>query len=122
MNDVLAAIQSWRARGDGVAVATVVKTAGSAPRPTGAKMAVNTRGEFVGSVSGGCVEGAVIEQALDVIRTGRPQLLSFGIPDETAWDIGLSCGGQIQVFVERVDGGAESADRSPQTRGTTDGR
>jgi xanthine/CO dehydrogenase XdhC/CoxF family maturation factor len=102
MREVLNEIDQWRARGDQVAIATVVKTLGSTPRPIGAKMAVNSRGEFAGSVSGGCVEGAVIEQALNVIKSGMPKLLHFGISDETAWDVGLSCGGTIDVFVEKL--------------------
>jgi len=100
MCDLIASIDAWRARGDGVALATVVKTSRSAPRPIGAKMVVNSRGEFVGSVSGGCVEGAVIEEAQRVIKTGKPKLLKYGIADETAWDVGLSCGGMIEVFVD----------------------
>jgi xanthine/CO dehydrogenase XdhC/CoxF family maturation factor len=92
----------WQARGDMVAVATVVKTGGSTPRPIGAKMIVNSRGEFAGSVSGGCVEGAVIDEARRVLKTGQPKLLKYGIADETAWDVGLSCGGMIEVFVEAV--------------------
>jgi xanthine/CO dehydrogenase XdhC/CoxF family maturation factor len=103
MRDLIATIEAWRARGNMVALATVVKTGGSTPRPLGAQMIVNSRGEFAGSVSGGCVEGAVIEQALRVIQTGKPQLLQYGIADETAWDVGLSCGGMIEVFVERVE-------------------
>jgi xanthine/CO dehydrogenase XdhC/CoxF family maturation factor len=102
MRDLITTIDAWRARGDQVALATVVKTGGSTPRPLGAKMIVNSRGEFAGSVSGGCVEGAVIEEALRVIKTGKPQLRAFGIADETAWDVGLSCGGMIEVFVEIV--------------------
>lgn len=85
-----------------MALATVVKTGGSTPRPLGAKMIVNSRGEFAGSVSGGCVEGAVIEQAQSVMKSGKPKLVKYGIADETAWDIGLSCGGMIEVFVENV--------------------
>ncbi len=100
MRDLISTIDAWRARGDDVALATVVKTGGSTPRPIGAKMIVNSRGEFAGSVSGGCVEGAVIEEAQQVIKTGKPKLLKYGIADETAWDVGLSCGGMIQVFVE----------------------
>ena len=102
MREVLRQVEQWRARGDQVAVATVVKTLGSTPRPIGAKMAVNSRGEFAGSVSGGCVEGAVIDEALRVIKSGTPKLLHFGISDETAWDVGLSCGGTIDVFVEKL--------------------
>ena len=102
MQDLLATIDEWQARGDKVAVATVVKTGGSTPRPIGAKMIVSSRGEFAGSVSGGCVEGAVIDEARRVIKTGQPKLLKYGIADETAWDVGLSCGGMIEVFVEVV--------------------
>jgi xanthine/CO dehydrogenase XdhC/CoxF family maturation factor len=102
MRDLISTIDAWRARGDGVALATVVKTGGSTPRPLGAKMAVNSRGEFAGSVSGGCVEGAVIEEAQSVMKSGKPKLIKYGIADETAWDVGLSCGGIIEVFVEQV--------------------
>ncbi len=102
MRDLISTIDSWRSRGDGVALATVVKTGGSTPRPIGAKMIVNSRGEFAGSVSGGCVEGAVIEEALRVMKSGKPKLVKYGIADETAWDVGLSCGGMIEVFVEPV--------------------
>lgn len=102
MRDLISTIDAWRARGDGLALATVVKTGGSTPRPMGAKMVVNSRGEFAGSVSGGCVEGAVVDEAAQVIKTGRPKLLKYGIADETAWDVGLSCGGMIEVFVEQI--------------------
>lgn len=102
MQDLIATMTEWQARGDKVAVATVVKTGGSTPRPIGAKMIVNSRGEFAGSVSGGCVEGAVIDEARRVLKTGQPKLLKYGIADETAWDVGLSCGGMIEVFVEAV--------------------
>ena len=103
MKDILPELESWQARGDKIAVATVVKTWGSSPRQAGAKMAVNHKGEMVGSVSGGCVEGAVVEEALRVLKTGRPRLLHFGVADETAWEVGLACGGNIEVFVERLD-------------------
>jgi xanthine dehydrogenase accessory factor len=102
MRDLIAMIDAWHARGDSVALATVVKTDGATPRPIGAKMIVNARGEFAGSVSGGCVEGAVIEEARHVLKTGKPRLLRYGIADETAWEVGLSCGGMIEVFVERI--------------------
>lgn len=102
MRDLISTIDAWRARGDNVALATVVKTGGSTPRPIGAKMIVNSRGEFAGSVSGGCVEGAVIEEARAVMKSGKPKLIKYGIADETAWDVGLSCGGMIEVFVENV--------------------
>jgi xanthine/CO dehydrogenase XdhC/CoxF family maturation factor len=102
MRELISTIDAWRERGDDVALATVVKTGGSTPRPKGAKMIVNSRGEFAGSVSGGCVEGAVINEARGVIKTGTPKLVNYGIADETAWDVGLSCGGMIEVFVEKI--------------------
>ena len=102
MRDLIATMDAWRKRGDGVVLATVVKTGGSTPRLLGAKMIVNSRGEFAGSVSGGCVEGAVIEEALRVMKTGSPKLCKYGIADETAWDVGLSCGGMIEVFIEEI--------------------
>lgn len=103
MKDILPELESWQARGDKIAMATVIKTWGSSPRQAGAKMAVNQRGDMVGSVSGGCVEGAVVEEAMRVLKTGRPRLLHFGVADETAWEVGLACGGNIEVFVERLD-------------------
>ncbi|MDZ7344087.1 MAG: XdhC family protein [candidate division KSB1 bacterium] len=103
MHDLLPDLQRWREAGDAMAIATVVKTWGSSPRPAGAKMAINERGEIIGSVSGGCVENAVIEEAMAVIKTGKPKLLSFGVSDEQAWEVGLACGGTIEVFVERVE-------------------
>jgi xanthine/CO dehydrogenase XdhC/CoxF family maturation factor len=103
VKDVLPEIEEWRARGDGVALATVTWTDGSTPRPVGAKMAVNSRGEFAGSVSGGCVEGAVIEEARQVITSGAPKLVQFGIADEMAWNVGLSCGGSIKVYIEKIN-------------------
>ena len=93
----------WRAAGQGVALATVVKTWGSSPRPAGAKLVVAENGAFVGSVSGGCVEGAVIGEAQEVIRDGKPRLLDFGVSDDQAWEVGLACGGKIEIFVERVE-------------------
>jgi xanthine dehydrogenase accessory factor len=90
-------------RGDGVALATVIDVKRSAPRPPGAKMAVNSRGEVSGAVSGGCVEGAVVAVAEDVLKGGAPRLLHFGIADSEAWDVGLPCGGEIDVFVERYE-------------------
>jgi hypothetical protein len=103
MRDLLSDLQRWRERGEAVALATVVKTWGSSPRPAGAKMAVNTRGEMLGSVSGGCVENAVIEEAQQVIQTGKPKLLTFGVSNEQAWEVGLACGGTIEVFVEKLE-------------------
>jgi len=103
VKDVLARIKSWQARGDKIAVATVIQTWGSSPRGAGAKMVVNDKGEIFGSVSGGCIEGAVVEEALRTIKTGRPKLLHFGVADELAWEAGLACGGTIEVFVEQLN-------------------
>src|SRR5262249_10263316 len=101
--DILKAAESWRKEGRGVALATVVETWGSAPRPTGSNLVIDDQGNFLGSVSGGCVEGAVVTEAIDVIETGKPKTLEFGVADETAWKVGLSCGGRIAVYVERID-------------------
>ena len=100
--DVLATAAEWRARGMGVALATVVRTWGSAPRAAGSHMAVNETGAFCGSVSGGCVENAVAEAATEVIRSGEGRRLSFGVTDEMAWEVGLACGGKVAIWVERV--------------------
>ena len=104
MRELADAIQRWRARGDRVALATVVATRRSAPRPVGSKLVVSESGELLGSVSGGCVESDVALQAAEVIAEGAPRLLTYGIADEQAWSIGLPCGGEIDVFVERFDG------------------
>jgi xanthine dehydrogenase accessory factor len=100
VKDVLDDVRAWRAHGDRVAIATVVAVKRSAPRPPGAKMAVSESGEVSGAVSGGCVEGAVVEAAAEVLRERDPRLLHFGIADSEAWDVGLPCGGEIDVFVE----------------------
>jgi xanthine/CO dehydrogenase XdhC/CoxF family maturation factor len=102
MKEVLPQVDAWRAAGRRVAVATVVKVEGSAPRPVGAALAVSDAGDLSGSVSGGCVETAVFDEALEVLRTGEPKLLRYGITDEMAWDVGLACGGTIEVFVEPI--------------------
>ena len=104
MKDVIEDVNAWLARGDRVAIATVVGVKRSAPRPPGAKMAVNATGEVSGAVSGGCVEGAVVEAAAAVLHGGQARLLHFGIDDEEAWDVGLPCGGEIDVFVEEYGG------------------
>jgi xanthine/CO dehydrogenase XdhC/CoxF family maturation factor len=101
--DILSAAQDWRSKGRDVAIATVVETWGSAPRPVGSHLVIDGEGNFLGSVSGGCVEGAVVTEALDVISAGAPRMLEFGVADETAWKVGLSCGGRIKVYVERLD-------------------
>lgn len=100
--DILQAAEEWKKAGHGVALATVVETWGSAPRPAGSNLVINDEGAFLGSVSGGCVEGAVVTEALDIIASGQPKLLEFGVADETAFNVGLSCGGTIRVFVEKV--------------------
>ena len=103
MKDVIEDVDAWVARGDEVALATVIDVKRSAPRPPGAKMAINSRGEVSGAVSGGCVEGAVVAVAEDVLKGGEPRLLHFGIADSEAWDVGLPCGGEIDVWVERYE-------------------
>ncbi len=102
MEDLLSTAEGWAKAGRKVAIATVVETWGSAPRPVGSHLVIDEDGAFQGSVSGGCVEGAVVEEALEVMEKGEPKLLSFGVADETAWKVGLSCGGRISVYVEPV--------------------
>ena len=102
-DDPLATALAWRNAGRQVAVATVVRTWGSSPVPVGSQLVSDNAGNFAGSVSGGCIEGAVIEEAARTIATGRPQLLKFGVTDERAWEVGLACGGEIEVFVERIE-------------------
>ncbi|HLT28336.1 MAG TPA: methylmalonyl Co-A mutase-associated GTPase MeaB [Zeimonas sp.] len=101
-DELFEAMRAWRDAGKGVALATVVRTWGSSPRAEGSLLAVEQGGGFLGSVSGGCVEGAVISEALEVIADGKPRLLEFGVSDEQAWEVGLACGGKVQVYVERV--------------------
>ena len=101
--DVLEEVDGWVAAGQSVALATVVNVKRSAPRPPGAKMAVSSSGQVSGAVSGGCVEGAVVEVAEEILRGGDPRLLHFGIADSEAWDVGLPCGGEIDVWVERYE-------------------
>ena len=100
MKDVVDDVRTWTEQGHRVAIATVVGVKRSAPRPPGAKMAVNELGDVSGAVSGGCVEGAVVEVAAEVLRDREPRLLHFGIADSEAWGVGLPCGGEIDVFVE----------------------
>ena len=103
MREILDDIDGWRAAGRRVALARVVSTEGSGPRDPGAAMAVSEDGEVAGSVSGGCVEGAVVTEALDVLATGRPRLVSFGYSDDEAFAVGLTCGGTVTLFVEPLD-------------------
>ena len=99
---ILQQAADWVGQGRRIAIATVVDTWGSAPQPVGSQLVIDEQGSFIGSVSGGCVEGAVVTEALDVIASGKPKLLSFGVADETAWEVGLACGGKIGVYVEPV--------------------
>jgi xanthine dehydrogenase accessory factor len=108
-SDILRKAQEWKEAGRDVALATVVETWGSAPRPVGSHLVIDSKGNFLGSVSGGCVEGDVITEALDVIAMGGQQMLEFGVADEMAWRAGLSCGGRIRVYVQSID--ADRADR-----------
>ncbi len=101
--DVAKDVERWKSEGEEVALATVVRTWGSAPRGPGAKMALTRDARISGSVSGGCVEAAVVEEGREVLETGTPKLLHFGIADETAWNVGLTCGGSIEIFVEKLD-------------------
>jgi xanthine/CO dehydrogenase XdhC/CoxF family maturation factor len=116
MRELLSDIDRWQAEGKPVALATVVSVAGSAPRGVGAKLAVSGAGEMAGSVSGGCVENAVIETALDVLQSGRPQLVKYGIADEEGWEVGLACGGTIEVFVEPLVPAQPHPDAGKQRR------
>ena len=100
--DVPQQAAAWRGTGKGVAIATVVATWGSSPRPVGSQMAVDQEGNMVGSVSGGCIEGAVVREAIEVMQSGKPRLLDFGISNEQAWEVGLACGGKLQVYLEAV--------------------
>ena len=103
MKEILDEVERWRENGQKVVVATVVATRRSAPRPVGTSLAVSESGQMCGSVSGGCVESDVYENAREVMESGTPKLLSYGIADEEAWSVGLPCGGEIDVFVERLE-------------------
>jgi len=101
-DDVLAQLQRWHTNGRKAAVATVVSTWGSSPRPVGSMLGVSEDGEMVGSVSGGCIEGAVVTEALDVMDGEPAKLLTFGVSNEEAWEVGLACGGTVEVWVEAI--------------------
>ena len=101
--DVLGQAADWLSNGKEVALATVINTWGSSPRPVGSQLAVDASGDFVGSVSGGCIEGAVVTEALGAIEDGQTRVLDFGVTDEMAWEVGLACGGEIAIFVEKLD-------------------
>jgi xanthine/CO dehydrogenase XdhC/CoxF family maturation factor len=104
-NDMLETALAWQAEGRKLAIATVVQTWGSAPQPTGSQLLIDGEGNFLGSVSGGCVEGEVITEATDIIESGKAKLLEFGVADEAAWRVGLACGGRIRIFVEPFTAG-----------------
>ena len=101
--DILAIAADWKNQGLDVAIATVTSTWGSSPRPAGSQLVVDGQGRMMGSVSGGCIEGAVVKEAFDVMQDGKPRLLDFGITNEQAWEVGLACGGKLQVYIERLD-------------------
>ncbi len=101
--DVLETALAWKRSGRGVAVATVTSTWGSSPRPAGSQLVVDETGAMIGSVSGGCIEGAVVREALEVMEDGKPRLLDFGVTNEQAWEVGLACGGKLQFYVERLE-------------------
>jgi xanthine/CO dehydrogenase XdhC/CoxF family maturation factor len=101
--DILGTAAKWRKQGKGVALATVTATWGSSPRQAGSQLVIDDRGAMVGSVSGGCVEGAVVKEAQEIIADGKPRLLDFGVTNEQAWEVGLACGGKLQIYVERVE-------------------
>jgi len=104
VEDMLSTAAAWVESGRKVAIATVIETWGSSPRPVGSQLVVDSAGGFLGSVSGGCIEGAVISEAAEVIASGEPRLLSFGVTDEQAWEVGLACGGKIKLYVEPITG------------------
>ena len=102
MKELLDDIERWRAQGERVCVATVIATRRSAPRPVGSSFAISESGQLAGSVSGGCVESEIYQEAQDVFGTGKSKVLSYGIADEQGWEVGLPCGGEIDVFLERL--------------------
>ena len=120
MREVIAEIETWRREGKSVAIATNVRKDGASLRPLGAKMAMTTGGEIAGSVTGGCIESAVYEQAQAIIKSGAPRLLRYGVPsEETPWEIGLSCGSSLEVFIESLGHRLDCRDRrSPCVEGT----
>ena len=97
---ILEQANDWLSEGRKLALATVIETWGSAPQPVGSQLVIDREGNFIGSVSGGCVEGAVVTEAIDAIDSGKPKVLAFGVADETAWEVGLACGGKIRIYVE----------------------
>lgn len=102
-DEVLARAEAWLKEGRQVAMATVVSTWGSSPRPVGSQLLVDDQGSMVGSVSGGCIEGAVVSEARAAMKDGQPRLLDFGVTNEMAWEVGLACGGNVKVYVEHLE-------------------
>ena len=102
-DDILGQAAAWRGEGRKVALATVIRTWGSSPRPIGSQLVVDESGRMAGSVSGGCIEGAVMREALEVMADGKPRQLDYGVTNEQAWEVGLACGGKVSVFVEAVE-------------------
>ncbi len=102
-SEVLSTALEWHQQGLGVAIATVIETWGSSPRPPGSQLVIDQNGRFEGSVSGGCVEGTVVERATEVIATGQPLMLAFGVTNEQAWDVGLACGGSVRIYLEKLE-------------------
>src|SRR5438034_11409823 len=100
MRELLSELNEWTRSGEDIAIATVVETWGSSPRPLGSKMLATRSGRMAGSVSNGCIEGAVFEEAQEVLATGQPRLLEYGVADDVAFEVGLACGGHIEVFVQ----------------------
>ena len=101
--NILETASNWRAQGKHVALVTVISTWGSSPRPVGSQLVVNDQGVFLGSVSGGCIEEAVVSEALDVIQEGKPRVVEYGIANEEAWEVGLTCGGSVHVYIEKIE-------------------
>ena len=102
-DDPLRQAKKWRSDGKQVALATVIGTWGSSPRPIGSQLALEEHGSITGSISGGCIEGAVVLEAYEVINDGKPRILEFGVTNEQAWEVGLACGGKIEIFVEKIE-------------------
>ena len=119
MREILSELERWRSRGDRIAMARVVATRRSAPRPVGSKLIVSETGELAGSVSGGCVESEVVEAAREVLAGGEPRLLTFGISDDLALSVGLPCGGEIDVWIDEPDPELPAAARGRRTDGAT---
>ncbi|WP_025771981.1 XdhC family protein [Thioalkalivibrio sp. HK1] len=102
--DPLQVAERWLQEGRIVALATVIATWGSSPRPVGSRLVIDQDGCFEGSVSGGCIEGAVVAESIETIRDGRPRTLDYGVSNERAWEVGLTCGGRVQIHIERIEG------------------